>query len=111
MEIELRRAELSTGAGQLSGACVTGSSLNVWAAFAERSNRRIGGLERRAIAAEEALKDRMQVLAEANRKLKLLENLKLRARAQWQDDFNRELEAFAGEAYLVRLQSKGKSGA
>jgi len=110
-EIEARRAELSDGAGQLSVSGGTGSSLVLWAGFAERARRQIKDLESRATQAEQALSAQLQVVTEANRKVQLLENLKQSEQNKWQAEFNRELEAFAGESYLFRLQSRKRTGA
>ena len=85
-----------------------GDALVLWAAFAARSHRRIQALEADAAEAEKALLLQMALMVEANRKLRLLENLKQNAQLQWTAEFNRELESFAGESYLFRLQSKDR---
>ena len=46
----------------------------------------------------------MSRLIEADRKLKLIENLKANARTEWLRQFDRELSAFADEAFLNRIQ-------
>lgn len=47
---------------------------------------------------------RLRVL-EAQRRVKLLERLREKARRRWTAEWNRELENFAAEAYLARWRS------
>jgi hypothetical protein len=105
-EIGQYRSALVTGCGQVSAGGNTGASLAHWAAFQDRARREIKALESKAAEAEKAVAIQMQLLVEANRRLQLLENLKQTVRAQWEVDLSRELEAFAGETHLFRLQSK-----
>jgi hypothetical protein len=105
-EIRQREEELTRGAAQLATGNLTGSSLAAWAALTDRSHRQIKEMKGRAAEAEEALTAHLQTMVEANRRLQLLENLRQSARSQWECDLSRELEAFAGESYLFRLQSK-----
>jgi hypothetical protein len=105
-EIGNHEAALLAGSEQLSTGGSMGASLAPWAVFQDRARREIKALESKAAEAEKALAVQMQFLTEANRRLQLLENLKQAAQAQWKAEFSRELEAFAGETYLFRLQSK-----
>src|SRR5205814_1276856 len=84
----------------------TGWGLGSWAAWAGWKRRASGAVAKKAQEAERVLASRMQLLIEANRKRELLENLEGTERARWQREFGRELEAFASEAFLGRLQSK-----
>ena len=106
VEADGRRQELKDSARQI-GAGTTGSALESLAVWMDRTRRRILELEKQTLEAERALTAQMQLLVEANRKHLLLENLERTERARWQVAFSRELEAFAGEAFLGRLQSKG----
>ena len=110
-EIERRQAELRDGASGLPQAGVTGSTLALWGAFVENSRRRIQSLETSAGKAEQALRAQMDLLTEANRKVRLLENLRDGDLARWKLDLDRELENFAGESSLVRLQLRRRAGA
>jgi hypothetical protein len=49
-----------------------------------------------------AVTPKLNRLVEASRKVKLIENLKQRARAAWTREFEGELSAFADEAFLNR---------
>jgi flagellar export protein FliJ len=105
-EIDRHHADLSQGSAQLAEGYPAGASFELWGAFTERSSRRIKELGLKAAEAEKALAAQREVMVEADRKLRLLENLKQKAQVEWRAEFNRELEAFAGEGYLFRLQSK-----
>ncbi|MGD1070124.1 MAG: hypothetical protein ABSB15_08275 [Bryobacteraceae bacterium] len=99
---EASRRELKESPPQLT----TGSELQSLAIRRDRMRRQILDIEKQAKEAEQALAERMKLLVEANRKHLLLENLRQTEQARWQSAFTRELEAFAGEAFLGRLQSK-----
>jgi hypothetical protein len=70
-------------------------------AFIDRSRTRILRLEEKLISAERALAAELDLLVAANRKLRLLENLKHDAQLRWQAEFDRELSSFADEAFLA----------
>ncbi len=110
-EIEALRLGLSGGAAELSAQGTNGESLASWAAYTEHTVRRIKKLETAAQKAVQSLDAQMKLLTEANRKVQLLENLRHSELSHWNADFNRELEAFAAETYLFRLQSRNRMGA
>lgn len=105
-DLDSLRTELVAGSVQLAERGAAGDALSVWAAFENRTHRQVKEKESKVPEALKALSEQMNVLVQANRRLQLLENLRQKASKNWQADLNRELEAFAGEAYLVRLQSK-----
>ncbi len=82
-----------------------GTALAAWPDFAFRTDRHIRNLRNEANEAQQAADITISQLVEANRGVKLLENLKQSARNQWQRESDRELGIFADEASLVRLQS------
>jgi len=99
-DLEVRRGQMAAGSLDLvSGA--TGAALGHWTAYVRRSHREIAELEKRLQEAERQFGECMRILVDANRKVRLLENLKLTARTRWDAAVDRELEAFAGEAFLV----------
>ena len=104
-EAESLRQSLTGSALELASGA-TGESLKSWSAWRDRTRRRIVELEGKEQEARKALDDQMQRLLEANRKQRLLEKLREGEQARWQADFGRELEAFASEVFLGRLQSK-----
>ena len=85
--------------------------LAAWGAYTEHTVRRIKELETQGQKAEQSLAAQMSLLTEANRKVQLLENLRHSEISHWNAEFNRELEAFAAETYLFRLQSRNRMGA
>ncbi len=88
-----------------------GAMLAAYAGFAVRSRARIRDLEMKTREAEGALAAEMKRLVEANRGVRLLEKLRHTERDRWSRAFDREFEAFAGEAFLHRLQSRKRKGA
>ena len=103
--IEARNAELA--AARLSEDS-TGAALEACGAFRQRTRTRIRELQGQARTAGRALTLEMEKLAEANRKRKLIGNLKDAEFGDWRREFERELRTFADEAFLGRYN--GKSG-
>ncbi|HVW87028.1 MAG TPA: hypothetical protein VHB50_20220 [Bryobacteraceae bacterium] len=102
--IESRRNETRNGALHLTQGA-TGSVFESWSAYASRSRREIAELEKQRTSAEQSLALEMHALVEANRRQHLLENLKHRHHAGWLQEYSKELEAFASESFVGRLQS------
>jgi hypothetical protein len=72
----------------------------------DRSRRRIRALEEQLRQARKALTLQTQKMVEAHQKLRVLENLRRDEHAEWGKELDRETEAFAGEAFLARLQRR-----
>ncbi len=102
--LETRHKDLREASGQL-GPVSDGSALAILNEYSLRTRRQIVELEKVVAKAEVELAAQTKVMLEANRKLRLVENLKENAKTEWQQEFGRELEAFAGETFLGRLQS------
>jgi hypothetical protein len=104
-ELDARRSELRTGSAELvpAGSAGLAATFASWAAYADRCRRRIRALEDESREARKALALRTQNMVDVHRKLRVLENLKRRDEAGWERKSGREMEAFAGEAYLARL--------
>ena len=105
---ETLRNDLNNSARQL-GPVSDGAALELLGSYTERTRRQIAELDKFAQKAEQDLAAQTRVMLEANRKHHLVENLKQTALTQWNTDFSRELEAFAGETFLGRLQSKKRA--
>ncbi len=103
-EIESCRQARSTAAPHVNPQN-SGDALALWGAFAANNAKRIRDLQRSAQEAERALAAMMPKLVEANRAVKLLENLKETAHEQWREGFNKELEAAAADAHMFRLHA------
>ncbi len=107
-ERELRTLELRDAPGQL-GPITDGSVLELLNAFTGKTSRRIEELKKHEAKAEQELAVQTQAMLEANRKVRLIENLHATGRAEWQHEFDRELEAFASDSFLGRLQSRKRA--
>jgi flagellar export protein FliJ len=83
-----------------------GHSLQSFAAFRDRTRARIRDLEGQSLVARRNVGLEMTSLIEATRKVRVLENLKQADQTRWRQDLDRELAAFADEAFLSRLQLK-----
>lgn len=81
----------------------TGDELGAWGAFYKTTRKQIVGLEAEAQEAETALAACRASLVEADRRLRLLQNLRHLRHDRWIADWNRELEAFAAESFLAKL--------
>jgi flagellar export protein FliJ len=81
-----------------------GAALGAYAAFRDRAEAHIRKLEGESVAAKQVVDAEMNRLVETSRKMKLIENLKERARTSWTREFERELSAFADEAHLSRYK-------
>jgi len=103
-ELEAERSGLSTAAARILDG-PTGGALESYARFIEKSRAHIRDLEAQSLAAKRTLTLEMNRLIEANRRLKLIENLKHAGRERWRKEFNGELADFADEAFLSRLES------
>ncbi|HEX4134891.1 MAG TPA: hypothetical protein VHY84_09800 [Bryobacteraceae bacterium] len=105
---EARKTEMLTAAaGIVDGS--TGAGLASYAGFREKARAAIRDAEARTVVAQRTLALEMSGLMEARRQLRLLEKLRHAAEIRWQQDFDRELSAFADEAFLSRMQSKLQS--
>jgi hypothetical protein len=105
--LEAKKAALSGGAAQIAEQA-TGATLTSFAGFKEKSLASIRDCEAQALAARRALALEMNRLVEARQKKELLESLKRKSQAGWRREFDRELAAFADEAFLGRIQSENR---
>ena len=81
---------------------IDGADLNMHAARLHDLDEQERALLRRRREQEQFIAEAHKRLLEAQRRLRLLEKLKASRHAQWQTELNREIEAFAAEAHLVR---------
>ncbi len=103
--LDSERVSLSTASTRLIEETV-GHALQSFAAFRDRTRARIRDLEAQSAVAKRSVALEMNKLIEARQKTRLLENLKLADHTRWRQDLDRELAAFADEAFLSRLQLK-----
>jgi len=103
-EIIATHTALRSGSAELASA--GSAAFASWAAYVDRSRRRIRALEEQLRQARKALTLQTQKMVEAHQKLRVLENLRRDEHAEWGKELDRETEAFAGEAFLARLQRR-----
>jgi len=109
------RASIDSGNRELTAAAAsiaaaqTGADLAAYADFRQRTRARIRDLESQAQTAQRTVALETSRLVEANQKLKLIANLKEKAQAGWRHEFDRELSAFADEAFLNRLRAPARA--
>ena len=106
--LDARRAEVASGAEQIVRE-PTGIALAAYAGFLNKSRVQIRDLEKILATADRAFESEMQLLVDANRKLRLLENLERTEENHWRKEFDRELAAFADESFLCRQNPKVQS--
>jgi hypothetical protein len=99
-----RNAGLANAAARITDG-PTGDALGLYAGFRRKSLAGIRDCEAQVLVLQRNLTLELNGLIEANRKLQLIENLKQTDRALWRKEFDRELAAFADEAFLSRIQS------
>jgi flagellar export protein FliJ len=80
--------------------------LNSLAAYRQRACRREQTLARACSQFEARLAEERRNWQEASRRLRVLEKLKARRLAEYDYEFDREVEAFASEAYLAQWQAR-----
>lgn len=101
VSLEARNRELSAAAASI--ATQTSADFAAYADFRQRTRARIRDLESQIQVAQQSVTLETTHLVEANQKRKLIANLKDKAQAGWHHAFDRELSAFADEAFLNRL--------
>ncbi len=79
--------------------------------FERHIERRTAALEARRNDLLQQIDKQRAVVVEADRKVKLLENLEARHRGEWDLAHDRELEMLATESHLARLAANRRSSA
>jgi hypothetical protein len=113
-QVNLQKSRVAAAAGRLAEteallaarqAGHTGEALGLYARFRRKSLAGIRDCEAQVLVLQRNLTLELNRLIEANQKLRLIENLKQTDRGLWLKEFDRELAAFADEAFLSRIQS------
>ncbi len=79
----------------------SGAELGALAGYQIHSRMQLAKLAANRVECVQAVDAQRQRFTEARRQLKLLENLKQRRKAEWKDQFDKELEELASEAFLA----------
>jgi len=93
----------------LAGGIVYGTDLAALSSFRARLERDLEANARARREAAEQIADQQARVVDAHRRVRLLEKLRHRKLEQWSAAWNRELESFAGEAFLARWRAPGGS--
>jgi hypothetical protein len=100
---ELDEAKTTANAQVRHWTALQGSDLAALDGFLARLRRHATQIERERATRVQAMQEQQRVTMDASRRCRLLERLQARRREEWQAAADRELENFAGEAYLARL--------
>ncbi len=92
------------------------AAFHTWDAYVDRARRRIAFLEGELWKARGEVNAAKQKVMEAHRGVRALENLRESQHGEWVREFNREMDAFADEAFSARLararaRIEGRTGA
>jgi flagellar export protein FliJ len=85
---------------------IEGRDLEALARFRDWIRQREKQLIEAKVVRERALGEQRTVMLEARRRTKLLERLKERRLAEWNEASTRELESFAADAFLAKWPSR-----
>lgn len=113
-QLETAQREILTawdraGRELLAGGIVYGTDLAALSSFRARLERDLEANARARREAAEQIADQQARVVDAHRRVRLLEKLRHRKLEQWSAAWNRELESFAGEAFLARWRAPGGS--
>jgi hypothetical protein len=106
-EMMAKHAELRSGTSEL--ATVGSAAFASWSSYTDRSYRKIRALEDQLRQGRKAQALQTRKMVDAHQKVRVLENLKHEEHAGWTLELNRETEAFAGEAFLAKLQRESRA--
>jgi hypothetical protein len=106
-ELMAKYTELRSGSSELATA--GSAAFASWSAYVDRSYRQIRALEDQLRQGRKAQALQTRKMVDAHQKVRVLENLKQEEYAGWTLELNRETEAFAGEAFLARLQGESRA--
>jgi hypothetical protein len=84
---------------------IYGDDLRALALFERHSQRKLAGLEKQQRETGQQIAQQQARVREAERNVKLLENLKSKRLTEWSAQSNQELEELAADAYLARMMS------
>jgi flagellar export protein FliJ len=85
---------------------VDGADLVAHSGYLRRLRRDADALAARRVQLDRELAARQQRLIEARRRLRIIEKCRERRLVAWEAQLGREIEAFAGESYLARWNSR-----
>ncbi len=87
----------------------SGEALNAHAGFSRQASLKLREHEKQLHEAQRKLNAEMNLLIQARRRLKLIEELKTAARDRWQRDLEKETADFADERHLAARAAKNRA--
>lgn len=105
-----RRERDTAGKPRPQGVVAAGFDVTAVGAYRARLLRFIEDFTRQIADLKKAIERQQAAVLEARKRMRLLEKLKERRRLQWEAAFSKELEEFAGEAYLARWSASSPPG-
>lgn len=82
---------------------MTGSDLVSLAQYEAYIRRRCAHIAGKRLDIEKQLETERSKARESERRLKLLEKLEAKSRAEWESEANKEIETLSADSYLSRL--------
>lgn len=108
-ELDAEKAALESNVMEartsIRSSAVTGNDLVSLAHYETHIRRRCTRIMEKRVEVEKQLEAERNKAREAERKVKLLEKLETRRRAEWEVEANKELESVSSDSYLSRLQA------
>lgn len=98
-------ADITHSRNSIRSGHTTGDDLVSLARYEAHVRRRCAAIAKKRIELEQHLKAEQLKAREAERKVKLLEKLEAKRRAEWDSEASKELESLAADAHLSRMQS------
>jgi flagellar export protein FliJ len=103
--LEAKVAEARTS---VKAASVTGSDLVSLAHYEAHIRRCCARVAQKRSEVERQLESERSKTREVERRVKLLEKLEAKKRAEWESEANKEIETLSADSYLSRLQSAAR---
>ena len=112
-ELEIEKAALEAKVAEarvsVRSAPVTGNDLVSLAHYESHIRRRCSRIAEKRVDLERQLEAERHKTSEIQRKVKLLEKLEAKRRAEWESEANKELENLSADSYLSRLQAMART--
>jgi len=108
--LEIVRAHGRAREDLLSAGTVDGAELGALAHYRARLEKQKTVMEQKALQCGEQIAAQQTRIVEAQRRARLLEKLRGRRLEEWRIAGEREMENFAGEAFLARWRPRRRAG-
>jgi flagellar export protein FliJ len=109
-DVDLGRAHAHAQEDLLASGPVNGAELEALAQYRVRLERQKIAVAQKAQQCRERIAAQQGRIIEAQRRARLLEKLRERRLEEWRNTGDREMENFAGEAFLARWRPRRRAG-